>query len=74
MTTEVTPLLAGQVVAKSSGEATLELVQVLQEITTAIEELQAMQEAIAAVSSPSGGGTQDAEARTAIASIIGAAT
>lgn len=59
------PNLAEQFVTRD-GRLTIEGLKVLQGIFDKLD-------AIAAVSDPSGGGTQDAEARAAIAAIIDAA-
>lgn len=74
MTTTVIPLLDGQAATQEGNPASGDLIEVIQRLTDAVEELQAFQTALAAVSDPSGGGTQDAEARTAIQAIIDAAT
>lgn len=74
MTTTVIPLLDGQAATQDGQSASADLIEVIQRLAEAVEELQALQSGIAAVSAPSGGATQDAEARTAIAAIISAAT
>lgn len=74
MTTQVKRLVAGQRAAHPNGDATEELVEVLQRIVARIEEQNAILAAISAVTAPSGGATQDAEARAAINAIIAAAT
>lgn len=74
MPTEVKKLLAGQKAAHPDGQATEELVEIIERLVNRVNELDGVLEAIAAVSSPSGGATQDTEARAAIDAIIAAAT
>ena len=55
------------------GRLTIDGMKILQNAFSRIEDLEAQMAAIGAVTSPSGGATVDAEARTAIDAIITAA-
>ena len=70
MTTQVLPLLIGQRATAEGAHASPELVEVVQRLVAAVEELQGQTAAIAAVAKPTGGATVDAEARAAVDAII----
>lgn len=72
MSVIIKDLLQHQSVIEAGGTASLELLEVLQRQADAIREIQGKLEAIAAVASPSGGSTVDAEARAAIGAILAA--
>ena len=68
------PLLPDQPVTAKGELPSRDLVEIIQRLVLAVGAVDAKLAAIAAVASPAGGGTVDAQARTAIDAIRAAAT
>lgn len=67
------PLFPNQPVTTRGDLPSLDLIEVIQRLSSEVQSLRAQMDAIAAVSAPAGGGTVDSEARTAINAIRSAA-
>lgn len=67
------PLMPMQPATQRGERASPDLLEVIDRLHRAVEELQGKLDAIAAVTAPSGGATVDAESRAAISAIIAAA-